>query len=181
MTRSPDRSSKVAAVGARSWRARAYFFCTLALAVSLAFGRALAQEAALPAALLASSEVAVVESGGIAGRVHSARFVAADGRVTVEYRPREVPLAAAPFTGAVDPEPYVALWRQLETARVWNVRSGAAGEGADLVQVELRIRVGDRAHVVRWDEAALQTKEFAGLAEAARRVLALGSATAFAR
>jgi hypothetical protein len=165
----------------------------LALAVGLGCGPAIgmqsaappaavpAQDAAPAAAVLSSSEVSVVESGGIAGRIHSARFVAADGHVSVEYRPREVPVTAAPFTGTLEPEPYVALWRQLESAGVWNVRSGAAGKGADLVQVEVRIRIGDRAHVVRWDESSLQTKEFRDLAEAARRVLALGGAAAFAR
>jgi hypothetical protein len=192
MTRSPDRSSRVAADGARSPRARAsclalLFAASLACAPALAT-QSVAQPATVPtqdpastAALLASSEIAVVESGGIAGRVHSARFVAADGRVSVEYRPREVSAVAAPFTGAIEPEPFVALWRQLEKAGVWNVRSSAAGKGADLVQVELRIRSGDRAHVVRWDDAALQKKEFGDLAEAARRALALGGAAAFAR
>jgi len=165
----------------------------LALALSLGCGPAIAMQSAAPtpalpaqdaapaATVLSSSEVVVVESGGIAGRIHSARFVAADGRVSVDYHPREVPAAAAPFIGAIEPERYVALWRQLEAARVWAVRSGAAGKGADLVQVEVRIRIGDRAHVVRWDESALQTTEFRDLAEAARRVLALGGAAAFAR
>jgi len=165
----------------------------LAFAVTLGCGPAIAMQSAAPpaalpaqdaapaAAVLSSSEIAVVESGGIAGRIHSARFVAADGRVSVEYRPREVSAAVAPFTGAIESERYVALWRQLESAGVWNVRSGVAGKGADLVQVELRIRLGDRAHVVRWDESAPQTKEFRDLAEAARGVLTVGGAAAFAR
>jgi len=165
----------------------------LAFAVTLGCGPAIAMQSAAPpaalpvqdaapaAAVLSSSEIAVVESGGIAGRIHSTRFVAADGRVSIEYRPRDVPATAAPFTGAIEPERYVELWRQLESAGVWNVRSGAAGKGADLVQVEVRIRIGDRSHIVRWDESALQTKEFRDLAAAARRALALGGAAAFAR
>ena len=165
----------------------------LALAVSLAPGSSLApprgwasegersrQDSAPAAVVLSSSEISVVESGGIAGRVHSARLVATDGRVAVEYRAREARASARPFTGTLDPERYVALWRELEMARVWSIKSPAPTRGADRVQVEVRIRLDETVHAVRWDEAG-QARELQDLSEAARRVLAAGRESAFTR
>jgi len=139
------------------------------------------QDAAPAPAVLAGSEIAVVESGGIMGRIHSAHFVAADGRITVEYRAPEVRASGAPFTGTIEPERYLALWRQLEAARVWSMRSAAPTRGADLIQVEVRLRLGDAAHVVRWDEANQQTKEVRELGDIVRRALALGREATFSR
>jgi hypothetical protein len=180
--------------GARSVRARASpYLVVAALAVSLA-PVATRQRGAAPAvpappppgpapisALLSASEIVVNESGGIAGRVHAARLVAADGRVEVEYRPREALGSAPPFGGTLESDRYVALWRELETARIWEIRSPRPGGGADLVNVEVRIRLGESGRVVRWDEAGGQTPEIRVLAEIAGRVLAAGRAAAFAR
>jgi hypothetical protein len=168
-------------------------YAVLSAAVSLApaFGLALQRGGASAAsaqtrqdsaaALLSRSEISVVEGGGITGRVHSVRLAAADGRVGVEYRPRETPATTPAFAGTLEPERYVALWRQLETARVWDIRSPAPTRGADLVSVEVRVRLGESTHVVRWDEAGQQTPEMKELAEIARRLLAVGREVAFAR
>ena len=142
---------------------------------------AVPQVPASAAAVLAGSEIAVVESGGIAGRIHSARFVAADGRIQVEYRAREVRGGAPAFTGTIDPERYVDLWRQFEAAGMWSVASAAPTRGADLIQVEVRLRLGDAVHVVRWDEGNEQTKEVRELGEIGRRALTLGRDASFAR
>jgi hypothetical protein len=131
--------------------------------------------------VLSGSEISVVESGGLAGRIHSARFVAADGRIQVEYRAPEVRAAAAPFTGTIEPERYLALWRQLEAARVWNMRSAPPSRGADLVHVEVRLRLDKTAHVVRWDEASEQTKDGRELAQIAQKALAVGREATFSR
>lgn len=161
---------------------------SLAPAPGVALPRGAASAAAQPsqapapvAAVLSSSEISVVESGGIAGRVHSVRLVAANGRVGVEYRAREAPATARPFTGTLDQERYVALWRQLEESSVWSTRSPARTRGADLVQVELRVRLGETVHLVRWDEASQQTPGIRDLPETARRALAAGRESAFTR
>ena len=98
-----------------------------------------------------------------------------------QYRPRETPATGPPFAATLEPERYVALWRQLEAVRVWDIRSAAPTRGADLVSVEVRVRLGESAHVVRWDEAGQQTREIRDLADIARRLLAVGREVAFAR
>jgi hypothetical protein len=132
-------------------------------------------------AILSASEISVIESGGIAGRVHAVRLAAAVGKVAVEYRPREARPTAAPFAGTLEADRYVALWRDLEAARVWEAESPPPTRGADLIHVELRVRLGDSGRVVGWDEGPAQPAAIRQLAEAARRVLAAGRATAYQR
>jgi hypothetical protein len=149
--------------------------------VALAASAQPSKDPAPTTALLSGSEISVVESGGIAGRVHAVRLVAADGRVDVEYRAREAPVSAPPFAGTLERDRYVALWRQLEAARVWDIQSPAPTRGADLVHFEVRIRLGESARVVRWNEVGEHTLEIRNLAEIAHRLLAVGRETAFAR
>jgi hypothetical protein len=160
---------------------RAPFFALLALVLGAPATGAQRETPTPSPTLLSGSEISVTESGGIAGRVHAVRLSAASGRVDVEYRAREVAAAAAPFTGSLAADRYVALWRELETAGVWDIRSPKPTSGADLIQTELRIRVGETSHVVRWDEAQNLTPELRRLAEVARRALAAGRDAAFSR
>lgn len=165
----------------------------LAFAIGLAFAwgvTASEQQPSTPAAppgqapdkaVLADSEVVVIESGGIAGRVHSVRLSAAGGRVDVEYRAPEVRGAAAPHTGTVEPQRYLALWRALEATGVWTLGPQRPARGADLVQFEVRLRRGGATHVVRWDEASAQTKGLRELWEAASGALALGREATISR
>jgi hypothetical protein len=141
-----------------------------------------AQQVPAPnAVLLSGSEISVTESGGIAGRTHATRLVASEGRVAVEYRAREVPVSAPPFMGTLEGDRYVALWRELEAIHIWDIRSPEPRAGADLVYREVRIRLGESGHVVRWDEAGELTPEIRRLSETARRVLEAGRQSAFAR
>jgi hypothetical protein len=166
---------------ARADVTRAPSFALLALAVATAASGGQRGTPTPTPTLLSGSEISVTESGGIAGRVHAVRLSAASGRVDVEYRAREVAVSAAPFTGSLPADRYVALWRELETARVWDIRSPKPTSGADLIQTELRIRLGETSHVVRWDEAQVLTPELRRLADVARRALAAGRESAFSR
>ena len=139
------------------------------------------QAPAPDSAVLADSEITVVESGGIAGRIHSVRLVATDGRIQIEYRAPEARTAAAPFTGTIEPRPYLDLWRQLEAAGAWRVESPPPTRGADLTQVDVRIRLAAVAHAVRWDEGSQQATALRPLGEVTRRALALGRQATFAR
>lgn len=173
---------------------RASFFTIVALAAGSAILGAVQQAppaiapspqsekpAAAEAVLLSESEISVTESGGIAGRVHSVRLAASSGRVEVEYRAREAPVSAPPFSGSLPTDRYVALWRELEFARIWDIASLKATAGADLIQTELRVRLGESTRVIRWDEGHQLTPEIRRLSEVARRVLAAGRESAFAR
>jgi hypothetical protein len=133
------------------------------------------------AALLADSEISVTESGGIAGRVHAVRLVASAGRVDVEHRSREAPPSAPPLTGSLEVDRYVALWRELEAAGIWQIRSPKPTRGADLIQTEVRVRLGEASHVVNWDDAGVLAPDVRTVAEIARRALAAGRGTASAR
>ena len=133
------------------------------------------------AALLSSSEISVTESGGIAGRVHSVRLTASSARVDVEYRAREVPAATPPFTGSFPHDRYIALWRELEVANVWDSPTPKPTRGADLIRTELRIRIGESNRLVSWDDGSAVTPEIRRLAEVARRALAAGREAVFSR
>lgn len=133
------------------------------------------------AALQSDSEISVVESGGITGRMHTVRLVAGGGRVAVEYRPRTALPSAPVLAGTLELDRYVALWRELENGGVWNVQAPQPTKGADLVYVELRVRLGESARVLRWDEGATRTAEIRKLAETAARVLSAGRDSAFVR
>jgi len=171
---------------------RASFFTIVALAAGYTILGAVQQAppatapqsekpAAAEAVLLSESEISVTESGGIAGRVHSVRLAASSGRVEVEYRAREAPVSAPPFSGSLPTDRYVALWRELEFAHIWDIASLKATAGADLIQTELRVRLGESTRVIRWDEGHQLTPEIRRLSEVARRVLAAGRESAFAR
>jgi hypothetical protein len=139
------------------------------------------QKPASEAALLAGSEISVTESGGIAGRVHSVKLTASSGKVSVEYRAREVPPNTPAFTGALAAERYIALWRDLEAADVWEMQSPKPTRGADLIQTEFRIRLGESSRLISWDDGGAVTPEIRRLAEVARRALAAGRDSAFSR
>lgn len=165
---------------ARATVPRAPLLAILTLAVGpAALGSV--QQPTPPAALLSGSAISVTESGGIAGRVHSTRLTASSGRVDVEYRAREAPVSAPPLTGSLPAERYVALWRDLEAADVWNTQSSKPSRGADLIATELRIRLGDTSRVIRWDDGVEVTPEIRRLSDIARRVLSAGRESAFTR
>lgn len=139
------------------------------------------QGPASDAALLAGSEISITESGGIAGRVQSVRLIASSGQVSVEYRAREVPASTPAFTGALAAERYIALWRDLDAANVWEVQSPKRTAGADLILTEFRVRVGESSRLVSWDDGGALTPEIRRLAEVARRALAAGRESALSR
>jgi hypothetical protein len=125
-------------------------------------------------ALLNDSEIHYIESGGIAGRVHEARFQAADGRVTVQYRAPDLQSPGDMQAGTVDNDAYLALWREAERLDLWTLGSGRQSRGADLVQSELRLRQGKRTHEARWDqEHASSSERLRAAATWARQVLAV--------
>jgi hypothetical protein len=157
---------------------------TILAAGGLVVAQSAAPQASIPpqvpapaATVLSGSEIVVVESGGIAGRIHSVRLLASDGRVDVEYRP---PGNRAGFTGAIESERFLSIWRQFEEAGIWSMRSPAPTKGADLAQVEVRIRLADTIQTVRWDELN-QTVDVRGLAKIAREALALGQQATMSR
>jgi hypothetical protein len=129
------------------------------------------------ATVLTGSEIVVVESGGITGRIHSVRLFASDGRVQVEYRP---PGNRAGFTGAIESERFLSIWRKFEEAGIWSMRSPAPTKGADLAQVEVRIRLAETTQTIRWDELN-QAMDVRGLATIAREALALGQQATMSR
>lgn len=139
------------------------------------------QGPAAPAALLSGSEISVTESGGIAGRVHSVRLTASSGRVEVQYRSRAAPRTAPAGTGSLSTERYLAFWRELEAAKIWDMASPRPTSGADLMQTELSVRVGESSHVVRWDEGHQLAPDVRRVAEIARRLLAAGPDTSSPR
>lgn len=165
---------------ARANATRAPLFTIFGLVIGAALVTAV-QGPASEAALLAGSEISVTESGGIAGRVHSVRLTASSGRVNVEYRAREVPVATPPFTGSLPNDRYIALWRELEAAKVWDTHTPKPTSGADLIRTELRLRVGESSWLVSWDDGSGLTPEIRRLAEVARRALAAGRESAFSR
>jgi hypothetical protein len=125
-------------------------------------------------AVLDDSEIAYVESGGIAGRVHEAHFKAAAGGVTVGYRSPDIRAPdGTPQAGTVDGEAYVALWRDVDRLNLWSVTSPPRSVGADLIQHELRIRSGKRSHLIRWDEGTAASTRIRDVAAWAQRVLAV--------
>jgi hypothetical protein len=131
--------------------------------------------------VLEASEISVIESGGVAGRVHAVRLAAVRGRVAVEYRPREASVSAPPFAGTLEPDRYVLLWRDLESAGVWDASSPRPARGADLIRTEIRVRIGESGRVVAWDEAPSFPLSIRELAEVAQRVFAAGRSVAYTR
>jgi uncharacterized protein (DUF2252 family) len=131
--------------------------------------------------LLSDSEISVTESGGFAGRVHAVRLTGSNGQVGVEYRAREAGASAPAFTGSLGADRYVTLWRELEAAHIWQIESPKPTAGADLINHEVRIRLGESARVVRWDTARELPPEIRRLSEIADRVLNAGRESAFAR
>ena len=129
-------------------------------------------DAPTAAALLADSEIQYVESGGFAGRTHEAHMQATNGRVEVRYRPPDVRGPDGTQAGVVDADVYVALWREADRLDLWTLESPRGSPGADLIQYELRIRRGTRAHVVRWDEGASLEGRLRDGAAWAQKVLA---------
>jgi hypothetical protein len=166
--------------GARAASSRAPLFAVLVLLVPPAVAASV-QTPASEAALLAGSEISVTESGGIAGRVHAVKLTASSGKVSVEYRAREVPPNTPAFTGTLATERYIALWRDLEAANVWEVQSRKPSRGADLIQTELRIRLGESSRLISWDDGGAVAPQIRRLVEVARRALAAGRESAFSR
>jgi hypothetical protein len=113
------------------------------MAIACASGQPLParDQPALASDILADSEVTYVESGGIAGRVHEAHFAAKGSRVEVAYRPADPRAGRGTFTGTLEPEKYIELWRDLERSGVWTMTSSPRSRGADLREHELRLRL----------------------------------------
>lgn len=123
------------------------------------------------AAVLADSEMEYTESGGFAGRVHQARLAARGGRVDVEYRPAESPQAPV-VRGTLEANRYTELWREAERIGIWTMTSAPKSSGADMIECELRVRLGTRSHAVRWQAGAPGTSSLARAAELGGRILA---------
>lgn len=127
------------------------------------------------AEVLSGSELYYSESGGIAGRVHEATLTATGGRVSVSYRPGTSGAAGAALSGTLPAARYLELWRESERIGAWSLPSTPppAG-GADMIQHELRLRLGTQSHRVSWIEgnSALQEASAFGrrLLDAARDV-----------
>ncbi len=112
------------------------------------------------AEVLSSSELHYSESGGIAGRVHEATLTAAGGRVSVSYRPDRSGVGDVPQSGTLPAPRYLELWREAERMDAWSLtsRRPPAG-GADMIQQELRLRLGTRSHSVSWVEGSEALRE----------------------
>jgi hypothetical protein len=128
-------------------------------------------QSAIASDILADSEITYVESGGIAGRLHQAHFAAKGSRVDVEYRPADPRAVRGTFTGTLEPDKYIELWRDLERFGVWTMTSSAKSRGADLREYELRLRLGLSRHTVRWDEGNERSDAIRRGAELGRRLL----------
>jgi hypothetical protein len=135
------------------------------------------QDHAAAGDVLSSSEIRLVESGGLTGRSREARLVANEGRVTVEYRSFTAPAKATELPS----DRYLALWRELEQADVWRIADPRRTQGADLVESELHLRLGlMRAHRIRWDETSMEPR-IHRLMEIARRILSTAREATSAR
>jgi hypothetical protein len=127
------------------------------------------------AEVLSSSELHYSESGGIAGRTHAATLTATGGRVAVSYRPDRSGVGDALLSGTLPANRYLELWRDAERIDAWSLASARppAG-GADMIQQELRLRLGTRSHRVTWVEASEAMREASAfgrrMLEAAREV-----------
>ncbi len=125
--------------------------------------------------VLSSSELHYSESGGIAGRVHEATLTATGGRVSVSYRPDRSGPADVALSGTLPAPRYLELWREAERMDAWSLASnrGPAG-GADMIQHELRLRLGTRSHRVSWVEGVSAMRDASAfgrrILEAARDV-----------
>jgi hypothetical protein len=132
--------------------------------------------------VLESSEMAYAESGGLAGRFHEARLIARAGTVTAEYRPPERDPAAVPLKGTVDPGPYRALWAEAEHINLWKIEPATKEtRGTDLVNCMLTVRLGTRAHTIRWTVGAPMPIAIQAASQLGVRVLATARASTIER
>jgi hypothetical protein len=91
--------------------------------------------------------------------------------VKVEYQPAEPQAMRRTFTGTLEPDKYIELWRDLERSRVWEMASSTKSRGADVLEYELRLRLGLSRHTVRWDEGNEASDAIRRTAELGRRLL----------
>lgn len=124
-------------------------------------------------AVLKDSEIQYVESGGIAGRTTEAHFKAADGKVTAGYQGPDLRAPEGMQVGNVESDAYLALWREADRLNLWIVKNPPKASGADLIESELRIRLGSRSHAIRWNEGSMSAGKMSDVAAWARRVLAV--------
>ena len=127
------------------------------------------------AEVLSSSELHYSESGGIAGRVHEATLTATGGRVSVSYRPDRSGFGDAVLSATLPAPRYLELWRETERIDAWSLPSARPPAGsADMIQQELRLRLGTRSHRAIWTEGSAAMREASAfgrrMLEAAREV-----------
>jgi hypothetical protein len=119
--------------------------------------------------VVSSSELFYSQSGGFAGRVHSARLEATGGTVIVEYRPGEVRISQRTQEGTMPREVYLSLWREVEALKPWSRESRKPPAGAaDMIVHELRMRMGTDSKTLTWTEGTA----ISDVAAAATRILA---------
>ena len=122
--------------------------------------------------LLSNSEIAYMESGGLAGRVREARFVALAGAVTVAYRSGDVRGQSVSQDGTLDAMLYVDLWREVLRIGTWEIASPGRSRGMDLVEHRLTIRQDNRMHTIRWDDGAPMSGELQQVWDLGQRLIA---------
>lgn len=124
-------------------------------------------------ALLSNSEIAYTESGGLAGRVREARFVALARAVSVAYRPGDAGGQSVTQQGTLDAMLYVDLWREVLRIGVWEITSPARSRGMDLIEHQLWIRQDSKMHTIRWDDGAPMSGKIQQVSDLGRRLIAI--------
>jgi hypothetical protein len=125
------------------------------------------------AELLSDSELVYESSGGIAGVVRSAKLVARAGQVTAEYSAKEGRSIVGPQNGPLEPSAYLELWREAERLQIWTLEVPAKAKGADEMQHEMRVRVGERRHAVSWSGSDRPSPSEQNAVLIGQRILAL--------
>ena len=114
-------------------------------------------------AILSDSEISYSESGGFAGRTRETRLIASRGVVTAEFRPAGSASTTPMLTTSVERDQYLALWEEAERIGIWTLVSPKKTPGADLVESELRVRLGLKSRVIRWNDGGGTALRDAGL------------------
>jgi hypothetical protein len=157
-------------------------FCAGTLfAMAGARGQCVSPEPSPESELLSDSELVYEVSGGIAGVVRSAKLVARGGQVTAEYTASDERPPIGPQKGPVEPQSYLALWRDAERAGIWTLEVPGKAKGADEMQHELRARVGERRHSLSWIDGDDSTPSGRNAVLIGERILALAREAAAER
>jgi hypothetical protein len=106
-------------------------------------------------ALLADSAIRVESSGGFAGFVSGASFVAKDGVVSVEYRPAFGRATTEPRTATVTPDVYLSLWKDVAASGLHALPSSGEPDsrGADRIRNVFEVRRGASTTTLIWMDA----------------------------